>query len=159
MLKIFIEFQKRWRKVEGVCQAAWEGRSLFFWVIFKGLCHFGIVSYEVIRWWINGNTTLDILTLKPACPPQPWRRRRENYFGISLGSVIFSGSSISTRFSFLIERLGDHRVNLAGYDGWSRLHGRQIDLVHSAARAGRHPAQIVADFGYLNRSPFHCGGH
>src|SRR5271166_84085 len=47
----------------------------------------------------------------------------------------------------LVNDFGNHRVHFAGHDGRARLHRRQVDLVKSATRTRRKPAQIVADFG------------
>ncbi len=59
----------------------------------------------------------------------------------------------------LVDQFGNHRIDLAGHNGRSRLHGRQVDFVQAATRSRGHPAQVVADFGNLNGGPFHGGRH
>ena len=48
-------------------------------------------------------------------------------------------------------RLGQDRVDLAGHDARPRLQVREVDLGESGGRAGRHPAQVVADLGQPDR--------
>ena len=51
----------------------------------------------------------------------------------------------------LVDRFGDHRVDLAWHDRAARLAWRQVDFVDAGARAAGEQTQVVADLRQLHR--------
>ena len=59
----------------------------------------------------------------------------------------------------LVDDFRDDGVHLARHDRRAGLHRGQADFVEAAARAGGHPAQVVADFRELHGGGFHRAAH
>ena len=58
----------------------------------------------------------------------------------------------------LVDRFRNDWVHLARHDARSRLHGWQVDVVKTTARAARQESQVVGNFGQLDRqSTQHTG--
>ena len=60
-------------------------------------------------------------------------------------AIVIVASLPMTCAATIVDRLGDHRIDLARHDAAARLQRRQRDLAEARERAAVHPAQVVRD--------------